>query len=141
MHRIEPNPASNRVLPTLLSIYAAASLVHFTHNAEFIGDYPNLPRSWARMDVYLAWVAMSAIGLAGWLLLSRGLRLAGLLVLIVYAAIGLDSLGHYVLAPLSAHTFMMNSTILAEVTAAALVMVEVGRRIVRLLIASLAGAR
>ena len=83
---------SNRLLPILLLIYAATSLLHFTHNAEFIADYPNMPSSWSRMDVYFAWIAMTAVGIIGWLLISRGLRLAGLLVLVVYAAIGLDSL-------------------------------------------------
>ena len=120
------------VLLTLLVILGAASLVHFTHNAEFLGDYPNLPKSWSPAHVYLAWVGMTVVGVAGWLLLSRGLVLTGLLVLLVYALIGLDSLGHYVLAPLSTHTMAMNATILAEVTAAGCVLLEVMRRIGRL---------
>jgi hypothetical protein len=119
---------SKNVLPTLLVIYAAASLAHFIHNAEFLAEYPNLPSSWSRAEVYLAWIAMTLVGVAGWLLISRGLLLAGLLVLAAYAALGLDSLGHYVLAPLSAHTLAMNSTILAEVTAAGLVLTEVVRQ-------------
>ena len=118
-------------LAVLLLIYGAASLVHFTHNAEFLAEYPNLPSSWTRADVYLGWIAMTLVGVAGWFLLSRGLFLTGLLILAGYAALGLDSLGHYVLAPLSAHTIAMNSTILAEVTAAALVLVEVARQIRR----------
>jgi len=120
-------PGKN-VLPVLLLIYGAASLVHFIHNAEFLAEYPNLPSSWSRAQVYLAWIAMTAIGIGGWIVLSRGRLLAGLLILALYAAFGLDSLGHYVLAPLSAHTLAMNSTILAEVTAAGLVLVEVVRR-------------
>ena len=116
-------------LHKLLLLYGAASLVHFSHNAEFLADYPNLPASWSRADVYFAWIALTAVGVAGWLLLSRGFIIAGLLVLAAYAALGLDSLGHYLLAPLSAHTLAMNATILAEVTAAGLVLVEVGRQI------------
>jgi hypothetical protein len=42
----------------------------------------------------------------------------------VYAALGLDSLGHYVLAPMSAHTAAMNATIVLDVTAAALLLIE-----------------
>jgi hypothetical protein len=61
----------------------------------------------------------------------RGLRITGLVLLALYAALGLDSLGHYLLAPLSAHSVSMNSTILLEVTAAALVLVEVVRQMVR----------
>lgn len=116
---------------TLLAIYGAASLIHFIHNAEFLGDYPNLPKSWSPVHVYLAWLAMTAVGVLGWLLLSRGLVLAGLFALVVYAGLGLDSLGHYVLAPLSGHTVAMNVTILAEVTAAGCVLLEVTRQLAR----------
>jgi hypothetical protein len=49
----------------------------------------------------------------------------------VYAALGLDSLGHYVLAPMSAHTVAMNSTILLDVTAAALLFIEAVKMMVR----------
>ena len=118
-------------MKTLLLIYGAATLLHFTHNAEFVADYPNLPATWSRMDIYLAWLAMTAVGIAGWFLASRGYRAIGLVLQAAYAALGLDSLGHYVLAPMSAHTFAMNSTILVEVTAAGLVMVEVVRQAVR----------
>lgn len=124
-------PLEHRILLTLLAIFATASLIHFTHNAEFIADYPNLPRSWSAMHVYLAWIGMTTIGVVGWILMSRGLLIAGLLTLAVYAALGLDSLGHYVLAPMSAHTVAMNATILAEVTAAGCVLLEVTRQIAR----------
>ena len=115
----------------LLVIFGAASLVHFTHNAEFLTDYPNLPKAWLPAHVYLAWIGMTTVGVVGWLLLSRGLILAGLFTLALYATLGLDSLGHYVLAPLSAHTAAMNATILVEVTAAGCVLFEVARQIVR----------
>jgi hypothetical protein len=122
---------SKNVLPTLLVIYGAASLAHFIHNAEFLAEYPNLPSSWSRAEVYLAWIAMTVVGITGWILTSRGRLLAGLLILAAYAAFGLDSLGHYVLAPLSAHTLAMNSSIFAEVTAAGLVLAEVARQAMR----------
>jgi hypothetical protein len=124
------NPGQMMLL-VLLLIYAAASLVHFIHNAEFLADYPNLPASWTRAGVYFVWIGMTVVGVGGWLLVSRGYRLTGLLLLAVYAVAGLDSLGHYVVAPLSDHTMMMNVTILLEVTAAALVLIEIVRQIVR----------
>jgi hypothetical protein len=126
MHR----PA-NRTLLVLLLLYAAASLLHFVHNAEFLTDYPNMPASWSRADVYLAWLAMSAVGIVGWFVLAGGFRIAGLSLLAVYAALGLDSLGHYLLAPMAAHTGTMNASILAEVTAATLLLIEVTRLIAR----------
>lgn len=115
------------LLRALLLAYGAATVVHFVHNAEFIADYPGMPATWTRAGVYFAWLAMTAIGIAGWLLASRGHRLAGLALVAIYAAGGMDSLGHYVLAPMSHHTMAMNATILLEVTAAALVLLEAAR--------------
>lgn len=124
MHR-----STNRLLLLLLGVYAAVSLIHFVHNAEFVDAYPGLPASWSRGGVYIAWLAMTAIGGVGALLVYRGHELMGLILLAVYAALGLDSLGHYVVAPFSAHTAVMNTTILLEVAAAGLVLLEVARRL------------
>jgi hypothetical protein len=121
--------SNNRLLFLLLAVYSAASLVHFVHNAEFLGDYPGLPDSWSRGRIYLAWAAMTAVGTLGALFVYRGREAIGLMLLAVYAALGMDSLGHYVVAPVSAHSSMMNATILLEVGAAALVLLEVTRRL------------
>jgi hypothetical protein len=120
-----------KTLGVLLLIYGAATLVHFIHNAEFLTDYPNMPISWSRAAVYSAWIGLTTIGVFGWLLVTRGYRRTGLLFVAVYAALGLDSLGHYVLAPMSAHTVAMNSTILLDVTAAALLFIEAVKMMVR----------
>lgn len=120
-----------RLLLVLLLAYGTASLVHFIHNAEFIADYPGLPPSWTRAGVYGAWLAMTAVGIAGWMLVARDFERSGLLVLAAYAILGLDSLGHYVVAPMSAHSLEMNATILLEVTVAALVLVETARLLMR----------
>ena len=119
----------HRTLLVLLLLYVAASLVHFAHNAEFLTDYPGLPRTWTREGVYIAWIALTALGVCGWHLLSRGYETAGTLVLAGYALLGLDSLGHYLAAPFSAHTPTMHLTILLEVTCAALVLAQVIRLI------------
>lgn len=107
-------------LLVLFAAYAVASLVHFTHNAAFLADYPHLPRTWTPAGVMLAWVAVSAIGALAALLIVRGHTKTGLCVAMIYAACGLDSLGHYALAPLALHTHAMNATILVEVGCAAL---------------------
>lgn len=120
-----------RALPALLLVYGTASLVHFIHNAEFLPDYPGLPATWTREGVYLAWLGMTAVGICGWLLLKRGLRLAGLAALALYAALGVDSLGHYVAAPMASHSLAMNATILVEVSAAALVLVAIATSVFR----------
>jgi hypothetical protein len=131
----------HRTLLILLLIYAAASLLHFIHNAEFIREYPGLPASWTRAGVYLAWLGMTAVGACGWALLSRNYQIAGALVLAGYALLGLDSLGHYVLAPFSAHTFAMHATILAEVGTAAVVLVHALRLIVERIQSAAVGDR
>ena len=114
--------AERRCVLVALLIFGGASLVHFIHNAELIRDYPGLPPSWTRSGVYVAWFGMTAVGACGWSLLSYGHEVAGLMVLESYALLGLDSLGHYAVAPFSAHTTMMNVTILMEVATAAFVL-------------------
>lgn len=118
----------NRGLLILLLAYCGASLIHFIHNAEFLQHYPGLPASWSSTGVYVAWMVMTLVGGIGAMLYFRGHRRIGLAILAVYAALGLDSIGHYFVAPLSAHSTAMNSTILMEVGAAALVLCEVVRR-------------
>ncbi|QJR14874.1 hypothetical protein [Usitatibacter palustris] len=120
-----------KLLPILLLIYGAASLIHFIHNAEFLRDYPGLPATWTRGGVYLVWIGMTAVGLLGWTLHKRGFVVWGLMVLAAYAAIGIDSLAHYIVAPMLEHSVAMNATILLEVTAATLVLVEVARLLAR----------
>ena len=117
--------------PGLLLVYGAATLLHFVHNAEFLGDYPHMPASWTRADIYIAWLGMTSVGLLGWWAWRRGHAVAGLVLFMLYAALGLDSIGHYMLAPMHHHTSTMNVTILLEVSAAAVVFAEASRLLVR----------
>jgi len=112
------------VLPGLLLLYGATSLLHFAHNARYLADYPNLPPWLSRADVYLSWCALTLLGIAGFILYRRVHRAAGLLLLCLYALIGFDGLLHYGRAPMAAHTAMMNFTIWAEVVAAALLFAD-----------------
>jgi len=110
------------LLPILL-IYATASLFHHVHNAEFLAEYPNMPAWLSRSAVYAAWLAATSIGFIGYRILRRGYRLVGLTLLAAYACYGLDALAHYALAPLSAHSPMMNLSIGLEAAAAATLLV------------------
>ncbi len=74
---------------------------------------------------------MTAIGVGGWIVLTRGYAVAGLAMLAASALLGVDSLGHYWLAPISAHSLAMNSTILLEVSAAAAVLMAVAYHVAR----------
>jgi hypothetical protein len=124
-------PGENSLLVGLLALYAAASLLHFAHNAEYLIAYPNLPPWLTRSGVYLAWAGLASIGALGFVLYRYGWRLAGLLLLGLYAAFGFDGLLHYTRAPFDAHTGVMNFTIWFEVVAAAALLFVVVQAIVR----------
>ena len=111
-----------KLLPALALSYGAASLFHFAHNAEYLGDYPNMPAWLSPMLVYGTWLGITAVGLAGYFLIRGGYPLAGLAVLGIYGAQGLDALGHYTLAPVSAHSFAMNLSIWLEAATGALLL-------------------
>ncbi len=114
-------------LLVVLLAYCAASLLHYTHNAVFLDEYPNMPDWLSPIGVHAAWLAGTAIGVAGYLLIRSGRWLAGLALVVVYGALGFDGLSHYSLAPFSAHTFTMNLTILLEAATALLVIVAAAR--------------
>jgi hypothetical protein len=112
-------------LLVLLIVYCGASLIHFVHNAEFVSAYPNLPIWLTRSKVYFAWLAITAVGATGVVLLRLGLRMPGLVLIAAYAALGFAGLDHYWVAPASAHSLAMNATIWFEVAAAAVLLVTV----------------
>jgi hypothetical protein len=124
-HRHTMDAGASRLLGWLMLPYAAMSLLHFAHNAEYLADYPNLPAWLSRAHVYLAWCAVTLLGVTGYLIYRRAHRSLGLLLLCVYALVGFDGLLHYRRAPFFMHAGMMNFTIWAEVFAAALLLAGV----------------
>lgn len=112
-------------LAALLLLYLAASLLHFAHNAEFLGDYPNLPTWLTRSDVYFTWTGLAVIGLGGFALYVCGRQTLGLCLIGLYATFGFDGLLHYSRAAFGAHTAPMNFTIWFEVVAAASLLVTI----------------
>jgi hypothetical protein len=101
----------------LVALYFVATLTHFAHNAEFIAFYPNMPQSLTRETVYLAWLAITCIGVAALIATRFGLPVLGAVLLGAYGAMGLDGLGHYTLALCSEHTLATNLTIWFEAVA------------------------
>ena len=97
-----------------VALYFAASLAHFSHNAEYIASYPNMPSWLTREQVYVAWLAITGVGVVGFALVRLGWKLAGAACLLAYGALGLDGLAHYSLALCSEHTLATNLTIWAE---------------------------
>lgn len=114
-------PWTSALLPrgvwALLATYFLASLAHFTHNAEYIAYYPNMPAWITRETVYLVWFAVTGVGVAGLALSRSGWPFLGAVALAVYGAFGLDGLGHYTLALCAEHTWAMNLSIWAEAVA------------------------
>jgi len=107
-------PSLPRYVWILAATYFVASLAHFTHNAEYIAFYPNMPAWLTAEHVYLAWLAVTCIGGAALVLLRLGLQAAGIALVGLYGAFGLDGLAHYTLALCSEHTLATNITIWSE---------------------------
>ena len=78
--------------------------------------------------MYAAWAGVTAVGVAGYALVTRGCESAGLFVLTIYGLMGLDGLGHYAVAPMSAHTLAMNASIWLEAATALAVLAVVARK-------------
>lgn len=111
------------VLLAALLAYGATSLIHFSHNAVYVDDYPNLPDSLTSTRIILVWLAEAALGLFGYVFLHRGLPGGGFSMIAVYALLGFDGFAHYSRAPMAEHTTTMNVTIWAEAVAAAVLLV------------------
>ena len=122
---------SRGTLPALALVYTLASLGHFLHNGAYLNEYPNMPPWISAAEVYGTWCAIAALGFVALLLLAKGFQRSGLLLLILYAALGFDSLAHYALAPMAAHSFGMNLTIVLEAATAALLFAASLNRLVR----------
>jgi len=122
MHPISHRTSLPRLFLVLMMVYFFTSLGHFSHNAEFICEYPNLPAWLTRAKVYAAWAAITSVGVLGMVLIRKRFNAAGLALIAVYAGLGFDGLGHYSVAPMELHTFTANLTILSEVGAAALLL-------------------
>jgi hypothetical protein len=122
MIKVTATSRRSPVLEGLLLLYVVASLFHFIHNAEFVKTYPNLPAWITRSSVYFTWLAITAVGVLGYLLNRYWLRAVGFGLLCAYAAVGLDGLLHYTLAPIGAHSHDMNFTIWFEVAVASILL-------------------
>ena len=108
------------------AVYAAASFLHYAHNAELLQHYPNLPRWLTRAQIYCVWIAVTILGVVGYRLVRSRFLVAGLCVLGLYGILGFDGISHYARAPFSSHTPAMNATIWMEFASAALFLAVLG---------------
>jgi hypothetical protein len=118
-----PSTTLPKTLLIATTLYFLASLGHFSHNAEFICEYPRLPGWLTSAKVYAAWAGITAVGVLGLLLWRQRREALGLVLLVCYASLGFDGLGHYAVAPMAWHSRGANATILSEVVAAAVLLV------------------
>ena len=135
MHRMFSSTKVPRHVSALVAVYFVASLAHFAHNAEYIAFYPNMPSSITRETVYLAWLAITCVGVSGLAFSWLGLHAVGAFLVSAYGAFGLDGLAHYTLALCSEHTLVTNITIWFEAIAGLFLMFAsalwLGRRLSR----------
>lgn len=109
---------------------AIATFLHHVHNAEFLDEYPNMPKWLTPPWVYAAWLGATTVGIGGYLLMRSGALRAGAVVLLAYAAYAVDGLLHYTRASPLQHSAMMNGTILLEALTGTLLAFVVIRRVV-----------
>jgi hypothetical protein len=124
-----PELPSRFTLLLLMLLYGVTSLLHFAHNAIYLLDYPNLPLWLTSAGVWISWCGVALVGVLGYWLYRRISRRAGLAVICVYGALGFAGLDHYAVAPMGAHSFVMNLTILCEVAAAAVLLLYLVRSV------------
>ncbi len=110
------------LLPAFMIIYGAASLTHFIHNAVYLQFYPNMPTWLTPAGVLASWLAVAGLGAAGYWLFRRRWKVAGLSMIALYAVLGFGGFDHFVVAPVSAHSFAMKATIVGEAAAASLLL-------------------
>ena len=112
-------------LLTFMLLYGATSLTHFIHNAVYLDLYPNLPTWLTPLGVLASWLSIAAIGTVGYWLFRKVSPPVGLAVIALYAALGFAGLDHYTRAPISAHSWAMNTTIVAEAIGASALLVVI----------------
>ena len=86
-----------RALNVVFFAAVASSVVHYTDNYLAFDEYPNGgPGPEVTADaIWIAWVVLTAFGVAGYLVYRRGSVRGGPALLAVYSISGLIGLAHY----------------------------------------------
>jgi hypothetical protein len=82
------------VLRLVIAASVVSTAVHYADNYVAIGAFPQ-PDWIDRPSVIVTWVALTAVGLLGYVLYRRGSHPAAELCLAVYSVTGISTLGHY----------------------------------------------
>jgi hypothetical protein len=100
-----------------LALAIVVTGAHFIDNARAIRIYPE-PGWITRPDIAVSWIAMTAIGVAGYVLYRRGRAGWGAAMLYAYALLAGAGVLHYRYAPASHFTPWMHALIAGEALAA-----------------------
>ena len=86
-----------RLLNIVFFTAVAVSIVHYTDNYLAFDRFPNDgPGPEVTADsIWIAWLVLTAVGVAGYVLYRRGQIRGGSALLAVYSISGLIGLGHY----------------------------------------------
>ena len=117
--------AHERALFALISINVVASVLHYVHYFVYFRAYTTHADWLSPPRVDLVWFLITVVGVTGYLLFKRHRYPWSFLLLYVYGFLSLGALGHYVLAPMAAHTFSMNLLIWSQTLAAAALLIYV----------------
>jgi hypothetical protein len=123
MVNLHAHMRNDRSLRLIMIAYGTASLVHFAHNAAYLRDYPHMPAWLTPALVWVAWFGVMAVGVLGYLIYRFRSRAIGVMTISVYALLGFSGLDHYAVAPIAAHSIVMNVTIALEAAAAMVLLV------------------
>jgi hypothetical protein len=87
---------ASRVLTVIFTTAVIVSVIHYTDNYVNFNDYPqpdqvDLPAA----GIWSAWIAFTAVGLAGYLLFLRSPSVLALALLAIYSGSGLVGILHY----------------------------------------------
>jgi hypothetical protein len=95
--------------------------IHYTDNAIFVDKYPE-PAWFTTSGVFITWIIMSLIGIAGYWLYTQEQFWMSYLCLIIYSLTGLSSPAHYFYGEMSEFSIKMHAFIWTDVLAGSLVL-------------------
>jgi hypothetical protein len=117
-HKTQPFLLRDLEIPkhvwALAALYGLCTFAHFTHHAEFLVYYPNLPEGLTREVVYLLWMAVTVVGMAVVPFSMLGMGVVAGLLLALYGLLGLSGLAHYSLGAWEEHTLVANLLIVFQ---------------------------
>jgi hypothetical protein len=102
-----------QLLLLILIASIISTFVHYTDNFFFFEQYPQ-PEWITLSSIYISWLLLTAIGIAGYRLYSSQQLWFSYLCLFLYSLTGLSSLGHYFYGNLSRFSAKMNLFIWAD---------------------------